>query len=168
VNEQETLRHFLAALAYRLQKAVRGAPQGYWEFEAGSGVRTPRRILRHINSVLIYALLVLQTGDYNYRTDLRDLDPEGEIARFHTTLEALDHELSGRADLSDDLLLRLLQGPLSDAMTHIGQLAQLRRLAGSPVRGENFTKADIRTGHVSADQQLAEPDQPDPVSPDPE
>ncbi|MCV5942504.1 hypothetical protein OFN64_38105, partial [Escherichia coli] len=72
-----------------------------------------------------------------------------------------DHELSGRADLSDDLLLRLLQGPLSDAMTHIGQLAQLRRLAGSPVRGENFTKADIRTGHVDADQ-------PDPVSPDPE
>ncbi|MER3484461.1 MAG: hypothetical protein C4332_16260 [Meiothermus sp.] len=161
MSAQETLRHFLAALAYRLQKSIREAPESYWEFEAGGEVRTPRRILRHINSVLTYALLVLQTGDFHHRTRLKDLDPEGEIARFHTTLEALDHELSNRTDLSGDLLRRLLQGPLADAMTHIGQLAQLRRLAGSPVRGENFVKADIRTGHVG-------PDQPDPVSPDPE
>lgn len=161
MSAQDTVRHFLAALAYRLQKSIREAPESYWEFQAGEGVRTPRRLVWHINSVLTYALLVLQTGNYDYRTSLGDLDPEGEVARFHTTLEALDHELSSRTDLSDETLLRLLQGPLSDAMTHAGQLAVLRRLAGSPVKAENFIKADIRAGQVG-------PDQPDPVSPDPE
>lgn len=158
---RELVRHFLAALAYRLQKSIRGAPESYWGFEAGEGVRSPRWIVRHMNGVLGYALLVLQNQNLDQWCHLDDLDPQGEVARFHQTLQALDHQLQTQADIPDELLKRILQGPLCDAMTHIGQLATLRRLAGSPVWAENFLKADVQTGKVSADQG-------DPVSPDPE
>lgn len=155
----EMIRHFLAALAYRLQKSIRGAPESFWSFEAGEGVRSPRWIVRHINGVLGYALLVLQNRNLDQWCYLDDLDWQGEVSRLHQTLEALDHHLQTQPDLPEELLKRLLQGPLCDSMTHIGQLATLRRLAGSPVWAENFIKASVRTGKVDADQ-------PDPVSPD--
>ena len=160
-QNREMVRHFLAALAYRLQKSIRGAPESYWSFEAGEGVRSPRWIVRHMNGVLGYALLMLKTRNLDQWFRLDDLDWQGEVARFHQTLEALDHHLQTQPDIPDELLKRILQGPLSDAMTHIGQLATLRRLAGAPVGAENFVKADVQTGKVSANQ-------PDPVSPDPQ
>ncbi|GEM85886.1 hypothetical protein [Meiothermus granaticius] len=148
MNGQEALRHILATLAYRMRRTLRGIPESFWGFEGRDGAPTPQGILQQTNSGLIYALLVLQTGDYGYHTDLRALDPPGETARFYTTLEALDHELSNRADLSDDLLLRVLQGPLAEAMARIGQLLQLRDLAGIPAEEEDFIEARIRWGQV--------------------
>ena len=161
MDARDTLRHFLAALAYRLQKSIRGAPEDYWYFEAGQGVRTPGRIVRHINGVLSYAVAIIESGNLDQRTHLEDLSWQDELERFHQTLKVLDQHLLNQPNLSDDLLRRLLQGPLSDAMTHIGQLATLRRMAGFPVRAENFMKANVQTGHLGADQ-------PEPLSPDPE
>ena len=151
------LRHFLAALAYRTQKALRGAPAEFGDFRAAEGVRTPSELVRHMTSVLGYARTFLVGG--RYRPDpLPSLD--AEIARFHEMLE----DLSGRLAAGDLFLEgmteeRLLQGPFSDAMTHAGQLAMLRRLAGFPVAPENFIVADIAAARLG-------PAQPEPRSPD--
>ena len=56
---------------------------------------------------------------------------------------------------------RLLQGPFADAMTHAGQLALLRRLAGTPVAPEDFSTAEINPERLGPDQ--AEPAKPDAV-----
>jgi hypothetical protein len=83
-----------------------------------------------------------------------------EIVRFHETLAALRDDLADeslRARITDE---QFLQGPLSDAMTHAGQLAMLRRLAGDPVPPENFVFAGVRADNVSASQ-------PAPAAPDP-
>ena len=151
------IRHLLATLAYRLQKLLEGAQTDFASFELGFGVRTPQQLVRHMNGVLHYGLKVSQTGDAAYRGSLQDLNWEGEIARFHETLVLLEAEMSKPQDAS--FLARLLQGPLSDTMTHIGQLALLRRAAGSPVRAENFFRARVRIGQVGANQ-------PDPADPD--
>lgn len=152
------IRHFLAALAYRVQKALRGAPVDFPEFNAGYGLRTPHALVRHMNGVLHYGLIVLRSGDYDYRGSLETLPWPEEVQRLHDSLAALDAELA--THLTDaERLERLLQGPLADAMTHVGQLAMLRRLAGSSVSAENFIKADIRLGRLG-------PNQPDPLSPD--
>lgn len=110
-----------------------------------------------MNGVLSYGLAVAQTGGANHRSAPQDLGWEGEVGRFHGLLGALDTELS-RSTLTSELLSRLLQGPLADAMTHIGQLALLRRMAGLPVQPENFFSAVIRLGQV-------EPNQPDSTDP---
>ncbi len=146
-----TLRHFLATLAYRFQTAVRDAPREFGDFEAGHGVRTPAHIVRHMTHLLKYS---------HSRFDAAaDVDPPTELTfaegvlRFHELLAVLDRDLAERPeDGDDDVLLKLLQGPLADAMTHAGQLAMLRRLAGAPVRGQSFVAADIRIGRVGADQ----------------
>lgn len=152
------VRHQLAALAYRFQKAVRDTPAGFAAFEAGAGVRTPRAIVHHMNGVLGYLRALLAGGDVGLHYDHPELDWAGEVAELHATLGDLDALLE-RGGPSLEQLQRALQGPLADAMTHVGQLAMLRRLAGSPVRGENFFLADVRVGRVGADQ-------PAPVSPD--
>ncbi len=144
------IRHLLATLAYRLQKTLEGAPPDFASFELGFGVRTPQRLVRHMSGVLHYGLKVVQTGDAAHRGTLQDLSWEGETARFYEMLEALEHELSKSQDA--ELLVRLVQGPLSDAMTHIGQLALLRRAAGSPVAAENFFRAEVRAGRTGAGQ----------------
>jgi hypothetical protein len=158
-DDKEMVRHFLAALAYRTQKALRSAPESFPTFDPGFGLRRPHDLIRHMNSVLHYGSVVLQTGNYDYRSGHQTLSWQEDVSRFHSLLKEIDEELIKREHIESDLLKRLLQGPLSDAMTHAGQLAMLRRMSGSPVPSENFVKADIQTGRVSENQ-------PAPVSPD--
>lgn len=156
-DKRAVLRHFLAALAYRTQKALRDAPDSFGSFRAATAVRTPAEIVRHMTSVLGYARTCFVGG--TYRPDpLPTLDDE--IVRFHAILEDLSRHLSDGSPLLDGMTLeRLLQGPFSDAITHAGQLAMLRRLAGAPVPPENFIVARISPERLG-------PDQPGPADPD--
>ncbi|MFN6963018.1 MAG: DinB family protein [Pyrinomonadaceae bacterium] len=153
---RQMLAHFLAAIAYRTQKALRGAPEGFAAFEAGGGVRSPKELLRHMRSVLGYARTFFAGGEY--RPDAKPTFAD-EITAFHEMLASLRSWVESEAPLSGTTEERLLQGPLADAMTHAGQLAMLRRLYGEPVPSENFILADISPANVSADQ-------PEPVAPD--
>jgi hypothetical protein len=155
-GERALLRHFLAALAYRTQKALRGAPPEFAAFRAGPDVRTPAELVRHMTSVLGYARTHFRGGRY-WPDPLPSLD--AEVARFHAMLEDLARHLEAGDALDGTTPARLLQGPLADAMTHAGQLAMLRRLAGSPVPPENFIVAAIDPDNLS-------PAQPPPASPD--
>src|SRR5215831_19797086 len=150
------LRHFLAAIAYRTQKALRGAPAGFGEFRAGHDVRTPAELVRHMASVLGYARTYFVGGRY-WPEALPDL--QSEIARLHEVIADLAGHLERGSPLRDITPEQLLQGPFADAMTHVGQLALLRRLAGSPVPPENFIFADIRDDRLGPDQ--APPARPD-------
>lgn len=156
-DKRAMLRHFLAALAYRTQKALRDAPAGFGSFQAGGRTRTPAELVRHMTSVLGYARTWFVGGQYRP-------DPlpgfEEEVERFHGMLEALAAELDAGTELRGVTPEQMLQGPFADAMTHAGQLALLRRLAGSPVAPENFILADIHSDRLG-------PDQPPPRSPDP-
>ena len=158
MNERRLmLTHFLAAIAYRAQKALRGCPQEFGSFSAGRSVRTPAELVRHITSVLGYARTFFIGG--SYRPDpLPTLS--AEIERMHKMIEDLADDIGSNAPFLNALTEeRLLQGPLADAMTHVGQLAMLRRLAGEPVPPENFILADV-------DRKRLGVDQPEPVSPD--
>ena len=150
------LRHFLAALAYRTQKALRDAPVSFGTFQAGQQVRTPTELVRHMTSVLGYARTFFVGGRYRAEP-LPDL--AAEVARFHEMLAQLAGHLAAGTPLKGTTEERLLQGPFADAMTHVGQLAVLRRLSGSPVPPENFVVADIDPANLG-------PSQPPPVSPD--
>jgi len=155
-DKRAMLRHFLAALAYRTQKAVRDAPGSFGDFDAGHQTRTPTRLVRHITSVLGYARTFFVGGSYQ-ADPLPDL--AAELARFHGMLQDLARHLEDGTPLRQTDPERLLQGPFADAMTHVGQLAMLRRLAGSPVPPENFIVAAVDPANLG-------PDQPPPVSPD--
>jgi hypothetical protein len=150
------LRHFLAALAYRTQKALRDAPEGFGDFQAGERTRTPRDLVRHMTSVLGYARTYFVGGRY-WPEPLPTLNEE--IERFHAVIGTLAEHLERGDPLFGVAPEQLLQGPFADAMTHAGQLAMLRRLAGVPVPPENFIVADIRADRLGAEQ-------PAPISPD--
>lgn len=155
-ESRQLLRHFLAALAYRAQKALRGAPSTFAEFRVGPTSRTPQELVRHMTGVIGYARTMLHGGRYT-AVPLPTLAEE--VARFHDMLAALSGDFADptlTARISDR---QFLQGPLSDAMTHAGQLAMLRRLSGSPVPSEDFIFADVRADNVTAEQ-------PEPVAPD--
>jgi hypothetical protein len=150
------LQHFLAALAYRTQKALRDAPSGFGDYRAGTNVRTPHELVWHMTRVTGYARTMFRGGDFKPPAQPTF---EGEIMRFHETLKALHSDFADpslTASISDE---QFLQGPLADAMTHAGQLAMLRRLAGDPVAPENFIFAAVRADNVSAEQ--ASPAAPD-------
>jgi hypothetical protein len=155
-DKRQMLRHFLAALAYRTQKALKGAPDDFANFRAKKGVRTPHELVFHMTNVIGYCRTFFIGGEY--RPDILD-DFGAEIARFHEMLESFRDHLDKGSPLNDTTPERVLQGPFSDAMTHAGQLAMLRRLHGSAVPPENFIMADIDSDNLS-------PDQPDPVAPD--
>lgn len=153
---RKLLRHFLAALAYRTQKALRDAPESFADFEAAPGVKTPHELIRHMTGVLGYARTFFE-GERWRPEKLPTL--RAEVMRFHELLESLGRHLDDGTPFNGTTPERMLQGPFSDAMTHAGQLAMLRRMHGSPIPAENFVKADIDASNLG-------PDQPDPVSPD--
>lgn len=148
---RELFRHALAILAYRGGKAVRNAPPGFAEFRVSDTTRTPAEILAHIGDLMDWALSILK--DAQVWKDSRPRTWEEEVGRFHASIGALDAFLASvqPAPMS---LQKLFQGPIADALTHVGQLTMVRRLAGSPVRGENYFLADIETGRVGPDQPL--------------
>jgi hypothetical protein len=153
---RDMVRHFVASIAYRTQKALRGAPEGFADFAAGNGARTPRELVRHMTGVIGYARTYFIGGVF------RPHPLEGfqdEVERFHETLADLAAHLRAGTPLAQISLEQLLQGPLSDAMTHAGQLAMLRRLAGSPVASENFIFAVVSPDNLG-------PAQPLPAAPD--
>jgi hypothetical protein len=157
-RDKQLLQHFLAAIAYRTQKALRGAPAHYPDFPPGHEVRTPVEILRHMTSLMGYVRTFFIGGEYPVLPDPL-LTFADEIARFHEMLEEVGRLIGGDTAPSAITTEQLLQGPFSDVMTHVGQLAVLRRLAESPVASENFIYADIRRDHLGKDQSLpARPD----------
>ena len=156
-RDRELLRHFLAAIAYRTQKALRDAPDHYPTFSAGNRVRTPVELIRHMAALMGFVRTFFQGGSYPVTPDPLPTF-QGEVARFHELLEAVGDLLARGAPCSISTE-QLLQGPFADTMTHVGQLAMLRRLADSPVAPENFIYADIRADRLHADQ-------PAPARPD--
>ena len=152
-EERHLLRHFLAALAYRTQKALSEAPEHFGTFRAAPGIRTPAELLHHMSSVLQFTILALR-GE-----PLASLPAPSELSldteRFHAILQELSQLLEAVPSLQRETAERLLQGPLADAMTHAGQLALLRRLSGSPVPPENFYRASIRVENVGPNQPLS-------------
>lgn len=146
-SETEVLRHLLATLAYRAHRALEEAPEDFGQY-AGAG-RTPVVILAHMGDLLDWSL-----GMMDGRPEWKVSEPlawADECQRFHQSLTALDQFLAIAGPVIKEPT-RLLQGPLADALTHVGQLAMIRRMAGAPTRGENFYIADVRTGCTGAEQ----------------
>jgi hypothetical protein len=143
------LRHTVATLAYRGGKALRAAPAGFESFKAGATTRTPGEILAHLGDLLDWALS-LANGQQKWNNS-PPLAWDAGAERFFRALEALDARLADSAPLGASPE-KLFQGPLADSLTHVGQIALLRRLAGSPVRGENYLVADITAGSAGAEQ----------------
>jgi hypothetical protein len=155
-DKRALLKHFLAALAYRTQKALRDAPPEFAAFRAAPQVRTPHELISHMDSVLGYSRTFFLGGSYQPPVFPHFSDA---IAHFHEVVTDIARHLELGTELHGITPEVLLQGPFSDAMTHAGQLALLRRLFGSPIPPENFIFADINPQNLS-------PNQPHPRSPD--
>jgi len=145
----ELLRHALATIAYRGGKALRGAPATFADFRAAEGSRSPAQILAHMGDLMDWALSIAQ-GNQRWN-DSPALAWDNEVQRFYASLQALDDYLASGQPLAA-APEALLQGPIADALTHIGQVAMLRRIAGCPMKGENYFKAEIVAGRVGSEQ----------------
>lgn len=148
-EKRQLLRHTVATLAYRGGKAVREMPAACAAFKVSGTSRTPGEILAHVGDLLDWALS-LARGQQKW-SDSAPRAWDAEVARFFDALRAFDDYLAS------DLPLAcppegLFQGPIADALTHVGQIALVRRCAGAPVRGENYLRADIAAGRVGPSQ----------------
>ncbi|HVP71104.1 MAG TPA: hypothetical protein VMS45_07240 [Gemmatimonadaceae bacterium] len=148
-DDRMMLRHTVATLAYRAAKALRGAPPGFAEVRGSPTSRNAGQILAHMCDLFDWALH-LAHGKHVWK-DTQPTTWEADSARFFAAVKAFDDYLA-----SDQPLGRvpqiLFQGPVADALAHTGQINYLRRMGGSPVRGESYARADIMTGRVTADQ----------------
>ena len=148
-NKRALLRHTVATVAYRGGKAVRDAPASFAKFAAGDPPKTPEQILAHVGDLFDWALSIAEGAQkWNNSTPL---PWDEEVARFFAALKRLDDYLASDAPI-DTTPERLFQGAIADALTHVGQLAMLRRFAGCPIKGENYYQADIVAGRVGAEQ----------------
>jgi hypothetical protein len=147
--KRELLRHTLATIAYRGGKAVRQAPDRFSDFQAGEGLRTPAQILAHIGDLFDWALSIAK-GQQTWH-DSKPLPWEKEVERFFSALQKFDDFLASAEPLHAPHE-KLFQGPIADALAHVGQINILRRLASGPVKAENYYAAEIETGRVGADQ----------------
>src|SRR5580698_6325825 len=147
--KRELLRHALATVAYRGGKAVRNAPEGFAAFHADEGVRTPGEILAHMGDLMDWALS-MAAGKQVWNNS-QPLAWDKEVESFFAALKKYDDYLASNEPVKAPLE-NLFQGPIADALTHVGQIAILRRLAGEPLKAENYYKAEIAVGRVGAEQ----------------
>lgn len=146
--KRELLRHMIATVAYRGGIAVSGAPESFGMFRVSEGTRAPGEILAHIGDLLEGSLYLLK-GELVYLTS-SPLPWSEEVSRFFSAAKRLDSYLASDAPLACPVE-KLVQGPIGDALTHIGQVVMLRRMAGSPIRAESYFTAEIVPGSVGAE-----------------
>jgi hypothetical protein len=137
------LRHAVATVRYRGNKSLRDAGADFADFRIADSVRTPVEILSHIGDLFDWALVLTHGG--SQWVEAKPLPWDEEVARFHRVLDDFDARLDSTEPISA-AVEHLMQGPVADALTHVGQLATLRRLAGSPIKSENYFKANITPG----------------------
>jgi hypothetical protein len=146
---RELVRHGIATIAYRGAKAIRGAQNSFATYHIGDKTRTPAQILTHIGDLFVWARAAVQGNpEWNESKPLAWAD---EKERFFSSLKNFDDYLASEQAIQITPE-KLLQSPIADALTHIGQIAMLRRLAGSPISGENFLEAEITIGRVGFEQ----------------
>lgn len=143
------LRHLVATLAYRAAKVLRDAPDGFGGTAFGDTTRRPVLIVAHLADLMAWGITLVQ-GNVTWKAG-GGRDWNVEVGRFLANLAALDRELAQTA-LAPGAAEKLIQGPLADALTHVGQLAMLRGMAGSPVRPESYARAAVTAGRVGLDQ----------------
>jgi hypothetical protein len=148
-SSRDLLRHTIATVAYRAAKTVRGAPETFADFKIAEKSRTPAQILAHMGDLYDWALSCA-SGNQQWH-DSAPLPWPQEVERFFKTLQAFDQYLASQLPLGCSIE-KLFQGPVADSLTHVGQLAMLRRLAGCPIKGENYFRAEIVAGRVSEKQ----------------
>ena len=144
-----SVRHALATLAYRAAKAISNAPPGFLEFRPGPESRSAGEILAHLAELMNWALSQAR-GEEKWRS-FKATSWEPDAQRFFTSLTKLDEYLASGEPVRVSPE-KLFQGAVADSLTHVGQLAMLRRLAGAPLRGENYFRARIETGRTGMDQ----------------
>jgi hypothetical protein len=152
VGQRVLLRHAVATLAYRAAKALRHAPPSFATFQVGPGSRTPVQIVAHMGDLIDWAAQLAQGQHVWHNAEPATWDEEQQ--RFFAALQRFDTYLASEAALGWSAE-RLFQGPIADALTHVGQLTMLRRVAQSPIRAENYAKANIAIGHVGSMQPSA-------------
>ena len=148
-DSRTLLRHTVATLAYRGGKAIRGAGPTFSDYGMAETSRTPAKILAHIGDLMDWAL-AMSEGRREWKDSL-PLPWEQECERFFAALKKFDDYLASDKPLQVPAE-KLFQGPIADALTHVGQIAMLRRMAGVPTAGENYFVAEITVGRVGEDQ----------------
>jgi hypothetical protein len=149
-NTRAVLRHLTATLAYRAAKALRDVPADFGTRSFGDASRRPVQIVAHLADLMAWAVM-LARGEYVWKADGSN-EWNVEVSRFFHHLSALDRELASETFAGS--IEKLIQGPLTDALTHVGQVAMLRGMAGVPVRPESYPRAEIVVGRVGPDQAL--------------
>jgi hypothetical protein len=148
-GERVLLRHTLATLAYRAEKVLRDPPSGFADLRIGAKTRSPLEIVGHLGDLLEWAGS-LAVGEWKWRVASRG-EWEADVARFFGALARLDEHLASDAPLGHPASI-VFQGPIADALTHVGQIALLRGLAGAPVRPESYARAEVTAGRVGTEQ----------------
>jgi hypothetical protein len=144
---RQLLRHTVATVAYRGGKALRGAPESFAQY--GAPEKSAVKIVAHLGDLYDWALNMARgTPAWN---DSQPLEWSAEVARFHSALAAFDEYLASDQPLKSPVE-KLFQGPVADSLTHIGQLNMMRRLAGCPIKAENYFVADVAAGRTGPEQ----------------
>jgi hypothetical protein len=148
-SERQLLRHTVATVAYRAGKALRGAPESFAAFKTSDSSRTPAHILAHMGDLYDWALAIARGEKFWH--DSQPLEWSQELQRFFAALKKFDDYLASSPALHASAE-KLFQGPIADSLTHVGQIAMLRRIASCPVKGENYFIAEITSGRVGSEQ----------------
>ena len=144
------LRHTLATLAYRSRKVLKDVPAGFADFRPEGDARSAGQVLAHMGDLFDWALHMVE-GRQVWR-DSAPLPWDDEAKRFYATLRQVDARLAEGREIAVPAG-SVFQGPVADALTHLGQLALMRRLAGAPVKAENYFKAEIVGGRIDPAEQ---------------
>lgn len=134
----------ISTIKYRFEKSTNGSNEAFSDFSLGKESRSPKEIVEHMNDV-IYSTRVFIEQESLPQHKIERLSFENEIERFKAELRRVDHLLD-KENLDVNYSKRLIQGPFSDILNHIGQIAMLQRLVDNPIDGEDFSRSEIKTG----------------------
>ncbi|MEM6813772.1 MAG: hypothetical protein AAF600_05190 [Bacteroidota bacterium] len=142
--DNELLRHILSTVNYRFEKSIAGSHTDFGDFSLGHDSRSPKELVNHMFAVIHYTRVFIEQEKMPDE-EIEDLSFNKEVARFKNELIKVDQLLATKP-FDINYSKKLVQGPFSDVLTHIGQIAMLQRLVENPIPWEDYSKSDLQTG----------------------
>jgi hypothetical protein len=148
---RQLLRHTVATLAYRAEKALRDVPDAFAHHQVSPTSRTPLEIVSHLGDLVEWGERMAK-GEYLW---IPGASPDWASAceRFFEGLKTLDASLA-LSTFEKYTAEVIFQGPIADALTHVGQLTLIRGAMSSPIRPESYARAEISVGRVGREQSV--------------
>ena len=139
ISGTTTLIRLLDGLGFRLRWSTENLRETDYNFKPRDDCMSIEELVRHIWGLVNWVCQSMHTKRFPKQKDINAtrISILELIITLRETLETMDTDELAKITIDNRPFWYIINGPIADAFTHVGQINSFRRLAGNPTPNAN-------------------------------